>query len=265
MIHVYIPSRDRYQREYIEKGPAGILTEAGIPFTYVVPHDQHHLYSGMVPCVARPPSVTNIGMARHYIGSVAEYNKQEKFIMFDDDLRFFTRIVEFDTKLRKSEPEDIMEMLTYVEMGLDAYGQIGISARQGNNHAGDGDKPHHKDSTRTNGCTAYRTGVFMQLEHNRLLFMEDFDVTLQMLRKGIPNCAFYHWAYDQAMTNAPGGCSTYRTHQNHEESAHKLAELHPGLVRLRQKANKTGGEFGTRTEVTVMWKNAFKEGQKNAG
>ena len=65
------------------------------------------------------------------------------------------------------------------------------------------------------------------------------------------------------MTNEDGGCSEYRTHEFHEHSARRLAELHPGLVTLRQKSNKTDREgFGTRTEVTIQWKRAWQEGQR---
>ncbi len=87
--------------------------------------------------------------------------------------------------------------------------------------------------------------------------MEDFDVQLQLLKRGLGNACLYYWAQGQSKTNAPGGCSLWRTHEVHEAAARRLAELHPGLVRLRQKANKTdAGGFGTRMEVTIAWKKA---------
>jgi hypothetical protein len=180
--------------------------------------------------------------------------------MLDDDVSFFTRKGDDTVKLRKSEAADVAEMLQAVEDALDDYGHVGISARGGNNNAGEGPKPHRQDNTRTIRALAYRTEDFLGVEHGRVVVMEDFDVNLQLLRKGIPNTCLHYWATDQSGTQTAGGCSDYRDHANHEESAHKLAELHAGFVRTRLKQNKTGGEFGTRTEVTISWKKAFQAG-----
>lgn len=262
MIPVFIPSRGRAKLKLIRSGAYSQLPQ-GYHVAYVVPNEELSAYAGLgLPVIARPPEVVGVAAARHFIGWYCQQYGIEKFIMIDDDLKFFTRISEDDWHLRRSQPEDMVEMLATVERYLDDYGQIGISARTGANRVGCGAKPLLKEATRTNGCTAYRTADFMSVEHQRLPFMEDFDVTLQLLLKGVPNACFYHWSYDQSQTNAPGGCSLYRTHEGHEESARKLAELHPGFVSLRQKANKTGGEFGTRTEVTVQWKKAYEAGQK---
>ena len=262
MLPVFIPSRGRAKLKLIQSGAYSQLPK-GHHVAYVVPHDEHQSYASLgIPVIARPPEVQGVAAARHYIGWYCQQFDIPKFIMVDDDLKFFTRISEDDWHLRRSQPEDMAEMLASVESHLDVYGQVGISARTGANRVGSGPKPLLKEATRTNGCTAYRTADFMSVEHSRLPFMEDFDVTLQLLLKGVANCCFYHWSYDQSMTNAPGGCSLYRTHEGHEASARKLAELHPGFVSLRQKANKTGGEFGERTEVTVQWKKAHEAGQR---
>lgn len=262
MIPVFIPSRGRAKLKLVQTGAYSQLPK-GQHVAYVVPDDEAAAYRGLgLPVIARPPEVQGVAAARHYIGWYAQQFGIEKFIMIDDDLKLFTRISEDDWKLRRSTPDDVADMLDHVERYLDQYGQIGISARTGANRVGVGNKPLLKESTRTNGITAYRTADFMSVEHGRIPFMEDFDVTLQLLRRGVPNCCFYHWSYDQSMTNAPGGCSLYRNHANHEFSANRLAELHPGFVGLRQKANKTGGEFGTRTEVTVQWKKAYESGAK---
>jgi hypothetical protein len=40
-----------------------------------------------------------------------------------------------------------------------------------------------------------------------------------------------------------------------------MKELHPGFVTTRQKKNKTDADgFGSRTEVTVQWKQAWRMG-----
>jgi hypothetical protein len=225
---------------------------------YVVPEDQCEAYRALgLPTVAHPDDVKGIAAVRRWIGEWVRAVGYHKFLMLDDDVSFFTRRSAVETRLRKSEPADVAEMLCAVEDALEDYGHVGISARGGNNNAGEGDKPLYVDNTRTIRALAYRTADFLSVEHGRVVVMEDFDVNLQLLRRGIPNTCLHYWATDQSGTQTDGGCSDYRTHQNHHDSAHKLAELHAPFVRTRLKENKTGGEFGTRTEGTSYWKKAF--------
>ena len=156
------------------------------------------------------------------------------------------------------------QLMQHISDHLDTYDHVGVSAREGNNRIGVGGLDLRNDNTRTLRALAYRTDSFLGVVHGRVDVMEDFDVNLQILRGGGSNTSLHYWAQGQSMTNAPGGCSTYRTHEVHERSAEKLAELHPGLVRLRLKENKTdAGGFGTRKEVTIQWKKAYQEGQRN--
>lgn len=262
-VPVFIPSLGRATRQHVETGPLATLPQ-DYPYTYVVRPFEEEAYRKLgVNVTVLSEEVSNIGETRLWIGRIAQAWGLEKFVMLDDDLRFFTRIDEHGTKLRKSTQEDTLDMLRAVEGVLDSGCALaGISARQGNNHAGEGPRPLLAHNTRTNGATGVRTKEFLSVEHNRVKVMEDFDVSIQLLRAGHENATVFYWAYDQNQTNAVGGCSSYRTHAIQHESAVKLQELHgEKLVRLRQKQNKTGGEFGTRTEVTVYWKKAAAEGQ----
>jgi hypothetical protein len=154
-------------------------------------------------------------------------------------------------------------MLLWMQSALNEHAHVSVSAREGNNRAGVGEAPLVSLNTRTLRVLAYRTEEFLRAEHGRVPVMEDFDVNLQLLRAGHSNACASFWAQGQRMTNEAGGCSTYRTHELHEGAARRLAELHPGLVRLRQKQNKTDREgFGTRTEVTISWKAAYADGRR---
>jgi hypothetical protein len=194
---------------------------------------------------------------RKWIANHAHRHGHPYFLMLDDDFRFFRRREDGSGYLRKADqPGDMEECLNVTERYLsEGYAAVGISSRQGNNRM-----PACEYNTRINGAMAFHTEAYLACQHERLTVMEDFDVILQLLRSGKPNAKFSLFAYDQDKTQAPGGCSTYRTHQNHEESAYRLSELHPGLVKLREKRNRTGGAFGTRTEVTIYWKRAYREG-----
>ncbi len=183
-----------------------------------------------------------------------------KILMLDDDLWFYTRRKDDEGKLLNARPNEIYDMLTTIEYTLDQYAHVGIAAREGfNRFKGKGDILENQRYIRAIGVNADM--IPADIDYTRVQVMEDFDVALQLLERGLPSAILTPWAQGQVQTQMAGGCSEYRTHENHERAAHLLAELHPGFVRLRQKENKSGGEFGTRTEVTIYWKKAFASSQ----
>ena len=267
MFSIFIPSAGRHTKEEIMRGPLADFSEAWQKqTTYVVPAEELDAYKATVLECFPLASVIGclykgIAATRHAIGKFCSEFGIEKFAMVDDDVRFVRRITDDHTALKPCEHEDVSRMWKTVDWFLNHYAHVGISARQGNNNMGVGGASGlFEENTRTLRVLCYRTSAFMSMKHGRVTVMEDFDVNLQLLRAGYKNANLGWWSQDQKMTNAPGGCSTYRTHEKHEESAKLLAELHHPYVALRQKQNKTGGEFGTRTEVTIFWKKAFGRG-----
>lgn len=261
---IYVPSRSRHT----DMGN-GVLrfSTPGMrqSLNYVVPVEQREQYAqalsdagiedvgGVLACPEQGIAATRLWIGRH-----ARELGQRKFLMLDDDIWFYVRESRSSVKLRKVEPCDMDQLLVYVDRLLDAYGHVGISPRQGNDKLGVGNHELVAECCRTLRALAYRTEEFLSVEHGRVQVMEDFDVNLQLLRKGIPNANIGFWAQDQRKgTAAPGGCSDYRDHQLQEAAAKRLAQLHPGYVRVRTKKNKSGGDFGHRTEVTISWKKAF--------
>lgn len=271
MIPVYIPSTSRSRIDWMVRGPLVDLPSDQETYL-VVPPGEVDEYKSSLSVVPHPDRTTvlpcpreGIAATRLWIGQHASNIGHEKFIMLDDDIRFLVRRDHEDWRLRGTTPAEVFEMLLAVHWWLDAYAHVSISAREGNNRIGTGDKKLRADCTRTLRALAYRSQDFLAMKHGRVSVMEDFDVNLQLLEAGIPNTCLHYWAQGQGMTNAPGGCSTYRTHELHEASARRLAELHPGIVSLRQKENKTDRSgFGTRTEVTIAWKKAYARGIQNA-
>jgi hypothetical protein len=276
-MHIFIPSTHRAKE--VRNGTFKNIRDARYagnpspyPVWYVVPGDQVREYADEleknVPGFANVIACDEKGIAktRHWIGQWCVKNDITKFLMLDDDLNFIRRKEYDTTKLVQCDNDDLGLMLHYVESMLDVHAHVGISTRQGNNNLAVGIPDDAIEiNTRTLRALAYRTDPFMSMQHGRVEVMEDFDVNLQLLEHGYSNCVLAHWAQDQKMTNAPGGCSTYRTQEVQTASAHKLKELHPGFVETRIKQNKTGGEFGTRTEVTIYWKKAYQSGVNKFG
>ena len=90
-------------------------------------------------------------------------------------------------------------------------------------------------------------------------FREDYSVSLQLLLKGYPNAVWTGTVVDQK-TNAPGGCSTYRTVEMSDAECEKLRTLFPGYVSIRHRDYTTSVP---RKEVEVQWKKALEDGQRN--
>jgi len=267
-MHIYVPSLGRYDNRLFS-GPAAQMPE-GVLVHYVVPEQEARRYAASLigyrlPARILPCPVKGIAATRLWIGEHAKKNGASKFVMIDDDIGFLIRRGIDTWRLRSPEIEETAELLNWVENALDEHEHVGISAREGNNTVGVGDiVTLVAHNSRTLRFLAYQTDAFLRVEHCRVAVMEDFDVNLQILRAGGSILVSYWFSQGQRMTNEDGGCSTYRSHEVHEASAIRLNELHPNFVTLRQKSNKTDQEgFGTRTEVTIAWKNAFKEGQKN--
>lgn len=266
---IYIPSRGRADDRLL-KGPAAQMPP-GLDVSYVVPPSEADAYraalheNGVAATVIECDQ-PGIARTRFWIGQHADRNGHSKFCMMDDDIGFLVRSSPDSWKLRGTTPAEVGEAISWLEGMLDKYAHASLSTREGNNRPGTGSRDTMiVVNTRTLRVLAYRTRDFLSVKHCRVLVMEDFDVNLQILENGGENVVSFWYAQGQRMTNEDGGCSTYRSHALHEACAKKLAKLHPGLVQLRQKQNKTDADgFGTRTEVTIQWKAAAAKGQKNA-
>ena len=260
-MRIYIPT---YQRSHLLDGGTLRWTPPSLRehTVLVVREEEFDLYSkhlrGTGVKFLTLYDVTGIADTRQRIGHFALECGEDSFCMMDDDLIFSVRKEEYYLNLRPQSYEDFEQMISAMREYLAEYAQVGISLRQGNNSGGVGPSPLLQENGRAIRCVAFRTAEFNACEHGRVRVMEDMDVTLQLLTKGHKNAILYWWANDQQRTNAPGGCSVWRTHEVHAEAARRMADLWPGIVTLRQKENKTGGDFGTRTEVTCQWKKAAR-------
>lgn len=262
MLPIYIPSTKRAHMLKNQSCPVrqmSSLTRQQV--TYVIGDGEIDDYRLDLPPNIKVLETKAKGIAavREYIGNYAAMKGQDKFLMMDDDVKFFRRVHNDQVNLMPCTHTEIEKMMDAVDRCLDdGFAHVGVSAREGNNNFGPAESMLAlEQDTRILRVYGFWTELFNNCEHRRVEVMEDFDVALQLLRKGYHNANLFYFAQDQGGTQAVGGCSTYRTKESHEASARKLAELHPGLVTLRQKKNKTGGDFGERTEVTIQWKKAY--------
>lgn len=260
---VVIPTYRRVARQATLKGlPA---TWLGRTTLVVDQHDAELAQSATyraqlrgVRVLVHPPEVRTIAAKRAWILR----RWQGPLVMLDDDLRFAVRKRPgtTDPALREATAEDLEQQLEALAQQLRTVAHAGWSARQGNNRQEGG----WKEATRQMYVLGYDADRLRGLEETgrvtlgRIGFREDMDLTLQLLRLGLPNAVSYDVTADQAAGYAAaGGCTDERTVEGSDADALRLAELHPGLVKVVKKEYK--GSLH-RNEVVVQWRKAYEQG-----
>lgn len=260
-LEVMVVSRSRWEKSSTIEA----LSQLGKPLDWlhlVVPQyqlPQYRKLASQYGCNLLGCPDDGISMTRKWCGTWAK----DKFIMLDDDLRFCERVSATDWHLHKCDRFSLRNLFNYVTDLLGAYVHVAIGARQGNNRQG---YPYITVS-RPLRALAYRKSYFLKAEHGRTRIMEDFDVTMQLLRMGYANAVITRWTQDQQFTQMKGGCSDYRTLEVHNENVLKFAELHKPFVRLRQANSTTVGEkeFGKRQEAVIYWRKAYESSSDKCG
>lgn len=216
----------------------------------VVQDREKELYS-QYPTLVLPPHIQTIGATRQYL---AEDPRYRKVVMLDDDLVFATRRKDDPTKFVPSTEEDVGDMFWAIWEKLNDYAAVGVAPREGGNR----NTQQYLYNTRMMRVLGMRFDVLREhgIRFDRLPVMEDFDVTLQLLRLGYQNILLNEWVNNQGGSNTEGGCSSYRTLEVQAEAAGGLASLHPQFVTVVTKQTKTAWEGKERKDVRIQWKQA---------
>lgn len=247
-MEIYIPTRGRVFQETFISLPQELRDRV----IFVVPHGALDIAGGPPRTLNTPPEIDGIGPTRQWIIDNAT---DKKIVMLDDDLVFATRRTDEPTKFREALPAELHTLIDSIDCHLDSFAHVGVSTREGGNR----DVSEHAFNTRLLRVLAYRTDVLHResIRFDRLELMEDFDVTLQLLRRGYANLKINWIVHNQRSSNAPGGCSTYRTLEKQSLAARGLRALHPEVVSVVTKTTKTAWNGATRDDVIIQWKRAY--------
>jgi hypothetical protein len=244
----------------------------------VVPEKEFRRYEMTVngaEIVAAPASIVGISATREWIlDDFAKQRKARHVLMLDDDMDFCWRPDIKSPKLETiKDGAKLQEMLDTLEGWLvKGFVHVGVSARQGNNHEfrnaeGVSGLHAYRDVTRMMNAYAYDTVELRKLKVSvsRNKVMHDFDLTLQLLRKGLPNRVSFEFCWNQRGSNKAGGCSTYRDGDMQKTSAEQLASDHPGFVKVIMKKTKEAWKgMQERYDVIVQWQKAFESSKGGA-
>lgn len=260
---ILIPSRGRWDRM---KTTAYFSDEMRERTKIIVRSDEIDRYSESLKgpegwIVRRPDWCPHIGAVRAW--AIMEC-KARWCIMLDDDLVFRRRDKSGDWHSRiVRDPKEIQDGFEYLldYASKNNLAQAGFGHYEGSNFYLDDWEPNY----RITRAYALDTKQLGGVELGRIAMMEDFDLCLQLLRKGRPNACCFLWPQAGDPSNAKGGCSSYGDRlAQHSLCAKQLEGYHPGLVKTVEKQTKTAWGGQPRTDVIVSWKKAFDWDKKNA-
>ena len=255
---IAIPSHQRWKM--FEKGTISYIPKNLYGQTcIVVGEDEADEYHEVVPegVTVFCPNTKGIAQTRQWIMEKTIELGYKYVLYLSDDLSFSYRNEE--EKLKPAKKSHFVKMIDQLYDWLkQGYVHVGVSQRAFN-HTTTGP---YTEITRMNDVYAYEAAKV--LEHgacfDNLPVMEDFDVTLTLLKKGEPNIVTHEYAWSQRKSGEEGGCSEYRTWKMQRDAAFALSNRHPGLVKVLTKKSKSQweGVGSTRVDVNIYWKKAYK-------
>lgn len=256
-MQIYIPSMMRPNTQIT----LSILASAGIRPTLVIPRGELKAYAAHAKnaeLLPAPASAKGIALTRQFIMDRALKEGEDHICMMDDDLRFYVRRTDNLTLFRGAADTDIRSMIKEIDTQLCAFAHVGVTAKEGSNRRTES----FADCARPLRVYAFamRRVAEARVRYNPGLVQDDFDMTLQLLRKGYANRVLCDYANNQTSSNAPGGASTYRDIALHNASVKKLAKLHHPFVAVVEKQTKKAWQGQARLDVVVSWKKAFESG-----
>lgn len=245
-MQIYIPSSGRAgdQPSYAR------LTGVGLNVKLAVPARELASYS-TYPHVVPVPDHLKIAGTRQWI---IDQHPTENVIMVDDDLAFFHRRSDDPTKLRDITDQELYDAFQKLDSTLtDNHPLGGFAAREGANR---NTEPLVFD-TRILRVLGYHAPTLHKfgIRFDKVTVMEDFHVALCIHESGRSSFIYNEVAHNQTGgSNAPGGCSQYRTMEVQGAAADALKALHPRWVKVVEKETKTAWNGQTRKDVTIYWK-----------
>ena len=226
--------------------------------TIVVQYKERNLYDEYPHVWVLPKGINRLSPTRQHI--LDETSHRYICMMDDDILSFGWREYPYSIKLSVATSVQVNRMfaqcLRWMQQGI---AHCGISPR-GRNHT-------VEESVVINArlcqLLCYDVNVVRENDFrmDRVTLMQDFDMTLQMLRAGYENRVLYRGCTNTRGSGGCGGCNAYRKPEMQSATARKLAKLHPEFVKLRDKQS---GQYKDQmiTDVTVQWKKAYASSQE---
>lgn len=273
MNKIFIPTKGRGFEKQLTVMRLGPAVCSQYMVTLVAPKDEkkaleqsvaNSRFAGCVSVIAQPARHPGIAGARDFIIDVANEEKISCCLMLDDDLSFWgVRTVGDNGKVSHLSTDEagiaigLSNFFTEIEELQIVHGSIGYKLFANN-------RPAIDYNSRQLRALAYCPQIVRheKLKFSKVPVMEDFYMQLSLMQRGYPCLIDNRIVQEQRGSNAPGGCSTYRTPEVQKIAAMALQSLFPRLVTVVEKTDKEGwgGEFGNkRYDVRINWRAAMGE------
>lgn len=257
-MNIYILTRGRVGNQVtLNSIPKDML-----PRTWLVAsHGELHNYPRVIEA---PKHVDDYNKKFAYVmGTVTTPNEQ--YAILDDDLNFAKRI-EGTEKLRKltlSEDEDeLREMFAQVEYHLQTTVLVGIHPRQ----MGHAQPLPYVINTKVLRMQAINNALLPETKclEDVLKFpiLADIILTCTLLEQGLENRVITTYVQDHKSSNAPGGCSLYRTLAMQTAAVQWVAQRFAPFAKAVIKRPKTAKWLADeRLDLTIQWKKLHAYGK----
>lgn len=257
---IYIPSRQRSEKQ---------ITWQEIPEKWkdktviLVDKDQEESYSGKgFNLQVLPEEIKGIHKIHEWIVLHSREMGYKKIVELDDDLKFGKISAEGGIIKRYEWTDkwfdDLMDRISH-ELEESVQGTISAVWMP----------PRDKDityATRTFANISYNVETFPvdKLDWERNVAAHDFDITLQLLTQGYKNFCLNWFRVVPTENFGEGGCTDYRTIENHNRDMLALKEHFPDFVNVYEKEQKSGLWKGKkRLACKVFCKKAYEYGLAN--
>lgn len=206
----------------------------------------------------QPPEIKTIEHKRAWLMRKCLEAGHERILMLDDDMGFMARPADTPRDApRLKVVKDWRVLEDYFQQMANILGpevpHAGFGARMQNDKQPWGWVGPGRMML---ALGYYLPTVLQHAELGRIRVREDMDVCLQLLRAGYTNLILHELAVSPAAYAQQGGCDGERTTETSDADAYRLAELHPGLVRVVQRNYQNV----PRREVVCSWRGALAEG-----
>jgi hypothetical protein len=254
-MNIYIPTLGRTEAQITLKSlPEDLLNK-----TFLVCNEEesatlNKVHPNLIIC---PENIKGIGEVRQY---VIEKEKEATLLFLDDDLIFLKREPKSKT-LKPIEKTNFRELYDWFIKKLnEGYPMAGLSARQGNHLS-----YPKKEILLSRIFTVYALNIEILKNFNvrfdEMELMEDFNVSLHLIRYGFKTISNTEFAHAQKNSNQKGGCSTYRNQETQSRAARLLAKKHYPFVKVVKKNSNSWESMEEREDVMIYWKKAFEKGK----
>jgi hypothetical protein len=224
---------------------------------------QHCPHPNIIPV---PETVTNYSQKFQYLLDGGA--KNDKIVICDDDLYFnqYQNTNPYETgkeSIRKlvviKDREQTAPMWAMMSEMLDSIPLVGVHPRMMAQNA--------KTPFEWNSKIVTIQGVNLAIikeklggipRVDRFPILSDVLLNCTLLSHGLPNARITTHFVDWLPSQAPGGCSLYRTSAMQEEACRYIAQEFGPYARLVEKSPKTAKWLGeTRYDLNVRWKELY--------